>query len=136
MATSNISAVTVGVKRCRPFVLNVMVFSPEDGFKFELAVERDCTAQNDSIWKFVFDLYRLKTDGSGTFDQIVHVSYTGKTSDENTGIQNTLDGVNEDQSDILVNEVHPAAKQFGEDPSDANKAPLAAALSKVATAAL
>jgi hypothetical protein len=136
MATSNISAVTVGVKRCRPFVLNVMVFSPEDGFKFELAVERDCTAQNDSIWKFVFDLYRLKTDGSGTFDQIVHVSYSGKTNDENTGIQNTLDGVNEDQSDLLVNEVHPAAKQFGEDPSDANKAPLAAAMSKVAIAAL
>lgn len=136
MATTNISAVTVGAKSCRPFVLNVMVFSPEDGFKFELAVERGCTAQNDSIWKFVFDLYRLKTDGSGNFDQIVHVSYTGKNSDENTGIQNTLDGVNEDQSDILVNEVHPAAKQFGEDPSDANKAPLATALSKVATAAL
>ena len=115
-----------------------MIWIPErwHGYKFELAVESDCTAQNDSIWKFVFDLYKLKADESGTFDQIVHVSYSGKTSDENTGIQNTLDGVNEDQSDILVNEVHPAAKQFGRDPSDANKVTLAAAMSKEATTAL
>ena len=134
MATA--SVVPIGVKRCRPFVLNVMVFSPEDGYKFELAVERDCTDQNDSIWKLVFDLYKLKGDGNGNFDQLVHVSYTGKGPDENAGIANTLDGVNEDQSDILVNEVHPAAKQFAADPSDANKAPVATAMQKVAVAAL
>lgn len=134
---ANASVVKVGgKKKCKPFVLNVMVFSPEDGFKFELAVERGCTAQNDSIWKLVFDLYKLKDGKSGTFDQIVHVSYTGKTPEENTGIANTLDGVNDTQADILATEVHPAAKEFAADPSDANKAPVANAMKKVAIAAL
>jgi hypothetical protein len=131
---ANASVVKVGPKRCRPFVLNVMVFSPEEGYKFELAIERSCTGDNDSLWKLVFDLYKLKDDRSGHFDQLVHVSYTGTTEDESTGISNTLDGINDNQSDILVNRVHPAAIQFSADPSDVNKTPVAAAMQAVALA--
>ena len=33
------SVVKIGPKRCRPFLLQVMVFSPEAGYKFEVVVE-------------------------------------------------------------------------------------------------
>ena len=75
MASSSISVVPVGAKKCKPFVLQVMVFSPESGFKFEVLVEKDCSASNDPIWKLVLDLYKKQATGSD-FDQIVHVSFT------------------------------------------------------------
>lgn len=120
------SVVKIGEKKCKPFIVEVMVFSPESGYKIEVSVERDCTAANDSIWKIVFDLYKQKADGSG-FDQLVHVSYRGKDQNENQHIQKTLHGVNPAQADSLVNDGFPAQKAFAEDPSDANKAGVARA---------
>ena len=40
---SSISVVPIGAKLCKPFLLEVMVFSPESGFKFKVIVERSCT---------------------------------------------------------------------------------------------
>jgi hypothetical protein len=34
------SVVKVGEKKCKPFLMEVMVFSPEAGYKFEVLVER------------------------------------------------------------------------------------------------
>ena len=59
MANSSISVVPVGNKICKPFLLEVMVFSPEAGFKFKVMVERSCTPEADAIWKLVFDLFRV-----------------------------------------------------------------------------
>ena len=107
MAESSISVVPIGNKVCRPFVLEVMVFSPESGFKFKVMVERSCTPEADAVWKLVFDLYRV----GDTEVQIVHVSFTTGTPVERKAVQlMASEGVKPAQADVLVNEVHPAAK--------------------------
>lgn len=112
-------AVTTGPKKCKPFELEVMVFAPSSGFKIEVKIERSCTPQADAIWKIVFDLYKKKTAGDG-FTQLVHVSYTGGTPVEQKGIQATaIDGVNEDQADVIVTKVGPAVLAL----KDANTMP-------------
>ena len=47
--TTNISVVPIAPqgKICKPFLLEVMVFSPESGFKFKVIVERSCTPTAD-----------------------------------------------------------------------------------------
>jgi len=44
MRYTEISTVFVGSKACRPFLLEVMVFSPESGYKFEISLEYQCAA--------------------------------------------------------------------------------------------
>ena len=99
---------TTGPKKCKPFELEVMVFAPASGFKIEVKIERSCTPTADAIWKIVFDLYKKKAGGN-EFTQLVHVSYTGGTPVEQQGLQTTaIDGVNEDQADVIVTKVGPA----------------------------
>lgn len=108
--SANISVVPVGAKKCKPFLLEVMVFAPESGYKFEVSVERSCTPAAESIWKLVFDLYKKKKTGD-TFDQIVHVSYRADSPVEAKGIESTaVNGVTAEQAKLLVNKVHPAVK--------------------------
>jgi len=106
--STNVSIVPIGKKKCKPFILEVMVFAPEAGFKFEVSVEKSCTPSADALWKLVFDLY--KKNAAGSFDQIVHVSYKAETPVESQIIAATTDGVSSNQADILVNKVHPAVK--------------------------
>ena len=44
-------ALTTGPKKCKPFVIEVMVFAPASGFKIEVLIEKSCTPQADAIWK-------------------------------------------------------------------------------------
>ena len=108
MPKSTTSVVPIGKKVCKPFLLEVMVFSPESGYKFKVVVERTCTPEADAIWKLVFDLYKI-TNGQEV--QIVHVSFTAGAPVEQQAVQKMADeGVTEAQSDVLINEVHPAVK--------------------------
>ncbi len=108
MAESSISVVPIGAKVCKPFQLEVMVFSPESGFKFKVLVERACTPEADPIWKLVFDLFRI-IDGQEV--QVVHVSYTTGTPVEAKAVQAmATEGVKPEQAAVLTNEVFPAAK--------------------------
>jgi hypothetical protein len=108
MANSSISVVPVGNKVCKPFLLEVMVFSPEAGFKFKVMVERSCTPEADAIWKLVFDLFRVMEDKEV---QVVHVSFTTGTPVEQKAVQlMASEGVKPGQARILIEEVHPAAK--------------------------
>lgn len=108
MANSSISVVPIGEKICKPFLLEVMVFSPEAGYKFKVSVERSCTPEADPIWKLVFDLFTV-ADGKET--QIIHVSFTAGATVQQKAVQRMVaDGVKPTQADILVKEVHPAAK--------------------------
>lgn len=108
MPNSSISVVPVANKICKPFLLEVMVFSPEAGYKFKVMVERSCTPEADPIWKLVFDLYRVK-DGNEV--QVVHVSFTTGAPVEQKAVQQMAsDGVKPEQATILIDEVHPAAK--------------------------
>jgi hypothetical protein len=127
------SVVKVGQKRCRPFLLQVMVFSPEAGYKFDVVVEKGCTAENDPIWKLVFDLYKQKRDG---FDQIVHVSFRAGTVEESEGLKRmALQGVSEKQADLLTGPVYDSAKTLEgvSTPTPQHKERIRTSISKVAT---
>jgi hypothetical protein len=129
------SVVKVTKTSCKPFVLEVMVVSPEQDYKFEVLVDKSCVevdGDKRALWKLVFDLYKKSDEGG--FDQLVHVSYRAKNPNEAEAVKNMLDGVTEDQADVLINQVHPAAKQFSETPSEENKTAVVNAMRKVATA--
>jgi hypothetical protein len=121
MPKSTTSIVPITKKICKPFLLEVMVFSPEAGYKFKVDVERACSPQADPIWKLVFDLYRVS---NGQEVQIVHVSFTAGVPVEQQAIQSmATDGVTEAQSDVMINQVHPAVKAIEgvPKPTDAQK---------------
>jgi hypothetical protein len=108
MPASSISVVPIGAKVCKPFLLEVMVFSPESGYKFKVMVERSCTSEADAIWKLVFDLYKVT---AGQEVQVVHVSFTSGSLVEQRAVQlMASEGVKPAQAAVLINEVHPAAK--------------------------
>jgi hypothetical protein len=109
MPASSTSVVPLGKKICKPFLLDVMVFSPEAGFKFHVSVERDCTPTADSIWKLVFDLYKVVAGKPDV--ALVHVSFTSGTPVEQKALQNmATQGVAPAQADALVKTVYPATK--------------------------
>jgi len=116
---SQASVVKIGAKKCRPFILDVMVYSPESGYKAVISVERGCTATNDSIWKFVFDLFKKQKTGTD-FDQLVHVSYKGLNAAENAAIAGMVNGLSDDQADKLP-DLHEASKSFVAEPSHGNQ---------------
>jgi hypothetical protein len=105
---SVISVVATDKKLCKPFLVDVMVFSPESGYKFAVQVERACTPEADPIWKLVFDLYKVTDEEV----QIVHVSYKAQSPIEAKGIQRMAAGVTPKQADLLVKDVHPAARDI------------------------
>ena len=130
MPDNNISVAPVSASSCKPFTLEVMVFSPEAGFKFQVSIERDCLKATDTDpaltkWKLVFDLYKQKAGGSN-FDQIVHVSYTAENPTQEKKVSATAArGINPDQSKQLITKVHPAVKAVADlnslPPDEANK---------------
>lgn len=128
------------IKKCKPFVLQVMVFAPASGFKIEVMIEKSCTPEAEPIWKIVFDLH--KKAGTG-FDQLVHVSFTGGTPVEQKGIAATAaNGINDRQADVIVNEAGPAVLDLKDASTmppaqlEATKKQIVASSKKVATFAL
>jgi hypothetical protein len=132
--TAKISVVNTAKKVCKPFLLEVMVFSPESGFKFKVLVERSCTAEAEALWKLVFDLFEVRTAGANAKEtQLVHVSYTTGTPVEAKAVQlMASEGIKAAQADILINKVHPAAKNVaGSNPTVDQKKKLKQAMSDV-----
>lgn len=122
-------------KSCQPFNLDVMVYSPEAGYKFQLSVDRSCSPTLDPIWKLIFDLYKKNEDGD--FDQIVHVAFTAEAPEEQQGVQSIADnGVSNASAKVLVNNVYPAAKALDgvSNPTSEQKAALHDAMSQASTA--
>lgn len=133
---SKISVVPIGNKVCKPFVLEIMVFSPESGFKFKVNIERSCTEEADAIWKLVFDLYQMK-DGQEV--QLVHVSYTGGTPVEAKAIEQMVaNGVTAKQADTMAKKVYPATKAIkpGKTPTEQQKKDLKKAMAEVVSVEL
>lgn len=126
------NVVKVGQKRCKPFIFEVMVYNPEAGYKAQVQVERGCTATNDSVWKFVFDLYKKQATGTG-FDQLVHVSYRALSKEENTAVVGMIDGLTDAQADKLP-ALHEAAKKFHANPTNDTKTKVLAKARDVVTA--
>jgi hypothetical protein len=133
-STGAVSVVPIGTKICKPFLLEVMVFSPEAGFKFKVVVERSCTPDADAIWKLVFDLFQV-ADGNEV--QVVHVSYTTQSAVESKNVQlMASQGVKPSQAKVLVDEVHPAAKDVigAQNPTPAQKAAVLTSISNAINA--
>jgi hypothetical protein len=132
MPASSTSVVPLGTKICKPFLLDVMVFSPESGFKFHVSVERDCTPTADSIWKLVFDLYKVVAGQPDV--ALVHVSFTSGTPVEQKALQNmATQGVAPAQADALVKTVYPATKAIvgNNNPTPGQKQAIHNAMSQV-----
>jgi hypothetical protein len=132
MPSSSTKVVPVGTKICKPFLLDVMVFSPESGYKFHVSVERDCTPTADAIWKLVFDLYKVVAGQPDV--ALVHVSFTSGTPVEQQAIQNmAAQGVNQAQADKLIKKVYPATKAIAgnTNPSPSQKQAIHDAMSSV-----
>ena len=125
------SVVKIGAKQCKPFILEVMIYSPKSGYKADVVVERGCTADNSSVWKFVFDLY--KKNAAGTFDQLIHVSYRGLTPAENAAIAGMVDGLSDTQTAQLP-ALNAASEDFHNNPTPANQAAVAKAAQTVVNA--
>ncbi len=131
MPKSSVKAVAITDKRCKPFLLEVMVFSPESGYKFKVVVEQACTPEADPIWKLVFDLYRVADDKE---TQIVHISFTTGTGMQDKAVQRmATDGITPAQADLVVTKVHPAARAIEgvKKPTDAQKKRLHDAMDEV-----
>ena len=127
----------IGAKKCKPFILEVFVASPESGYRFELIVEKACSAENDPLWKLVFDLY--KKGSSGEFEQIVHVSFKAIEPQEQKGAESlSVNPVSVETARVLTKEVHPAAKAIAgvNNPTPAQKKKLHDAMSKAALSAI
>ena len=124
-------------KQCKPFKLEVLVASPEAGYKFALFVERACSIENDPLWKLVFDLY--KENAAGSWDQIIHVSFKAVDPKERQGVENMVDGgISVETATILTKEVHPAAKNLSDtpEPTSTQRKELHEALSRAAVSAV
>jgi len=131
-STSSTKVVSIGPKVCKPFLLDVMVYSPESGYKFHVSVERDCTPTADAIWKLVFDLYKVAPGQPDV--PLVHVSFTSGTPVEQQAIQNmAAQGINQAQAGKLINNVYPATKAVAgnTNPSPAQKQAIHDAMSSV-----
>ena len=114
---TKIAAVVSQKKKCTPFLLDVAVMNPEADFKFAISVEKQCSIDNDPIWKLVFDLD--KKNSKGEFVRVVHVSFTASTPQEAAGVKNTsVVGLNKKQADVAIKKVHPAAKKVAAGSTD------------------
>jgi hypothetical protein len=134
---TNVVSVNPNAKTCKPFILEVWAAVPESGYKFDLLVEKSCSAENDPLWKLVFDLYKKNT--AGKYEQILHVSFQALDPKERKGVENmSVNPISFKTATIVVQDVHPAAKALVgvANPTADQKKPLHNAMSKAAVSAI
>lgn len=108
------SIITHTASKCTPFLLRVMVFSPEAGFRFDVTVQRICPADGSTVWKIVFHLFKKQATGSG-FDLIVSVEFEGEASADNKAIETMSNqGVTVPQHRAFRKKVFPATKPLAD----------------------
>lgn len=106
------STITTGVKKCKPFLLRVMIFSPESGYKFTIEIQKACTSKNEPVWKLLFDLYK-KTGGD--FEEVVSVEFVaGDPNDVAKVAAITEEGMKKAQVRAFRDDVFPLVKPFGD----------------------
>lgn len=119
------STITTGAKRCKPFLLRVMIFSPESGFKFTIEIQKACNSNNEAVWKLLFDLYK-KIDGD--FQEVVSVEFVaGDPNDIDKVAAITDEGMTRPQVRAFRENVYPLVKPF----ADSGKPPTAADKKKI-----
>ena len=107
------STVTIRTRKCRPFLLRVMVYSPESGYKFNIEVQKACTASNEEVWKLLFDLYKKIDD---QFVEIISVEFIAGDPNEIERVAAITDeGLKRSQVRAFRDNVYPLAKPIGEE---------------------
>lgn len=110
---SSDSIVTIRTRKCRPFLLRVMVYSPESGYKFNIEVQKACTASNEEVWKLLFDLYK-KIDNQ--FVEIISVEFIAGDPNEIEKVAAITDeGLTRPQLRAFRDRVYPLAKSIGDE---------------------
>lgn len=106
------STLTVTVKKCKPFLLRVMVFSPEAGYKFAIEVQKACTSSNEEVWKLLFDLSKKINNN---FEEIVSVEFVAGDPNYIEKIAAITDeGIKRPQVRAFRDNVFPLVKPFGD----------------------
>ena len=124
MATSS-TIITTSQKKCKPFILRVMVFSPESGYKFSIEVQKACTDKNEEVWKLLFDLSKKINN---EFVELVTVEFvSGDPNDIQKIAAVTDEGMNRAQVRAFRDNVFPLVKPF----ADSGEKPDAAAQKKI-----
>jgi hypothetical protein len=116
------TTITTGGKKCIPFLLRVMVFSPESGYKFTIEIQKACSDQNEPIWKLLFDLHKKIDDD---FVELVSVEFVaGDPNDIKKIAAITEEGMKRPQVRAFRDNVFPLVKPFadgGSQPDAAQK---------------
>ena len=106
------TSITAGGKKCKPFLLRVMVFSPESGYKFTIEVQKACNTKNEPGWKLLFDLFK-KIDSE--FVEIISVEFVaGDPNDIKKIAAITDEGMKKGQVRAFRDDVYPLVKPFGD----------------------
>ncbi len=108
------TSVTTGGKKCKPFLLRVMVFSPESGYKFTIEVQKACTDANEEVWKLLFDLYK-KAAGDIDFVELVSVEFVAGDPNDVTKVAAITDeGMTRPQVRAFRESVFPLVRPFAD----------------------
>src|ERR1700682_1256886 len=100
--------------QCTPFLLKVMVFSPESGFKFDVTIQRTCPADGSTDWSIIFHLYKKQATGSD-FDLIVSVEFQAETPADKQAIETISNqGVTVPQNRAFRKQVYPTVKPLAD----------------------
>lgn len=111
------TSITTGVKKCKPFLLRVMIFSPESGYKFTVEIQKACNSNNEPVWKLLFDLFK-KIEGE--FEEIIGVEFVaGDPNDIKKIAAITSDGMKSAQVRAFRDNVFPLVRPF----ADSGKTP-------------
>ena len=106
------TTITTGVKKCKPFLLRVMVFSPESGFKFTIEIQKACNSVNEPVWKLLFDLHKKI---GAAFQEVVSVEFiAGDPNDIDKVAAITDEGMSRPQVRAFRDNVYPLVKPFGD----------------------
>jgi len=112
------TTITTGGKKCTPFLIRVMVFSPESAYKFTVEIQKACSSQNEAIWKLLFDLYKKNDD---EFVELVSVEFiAGDPNDIKKVAAITDEGMKRPQVRAFRDNVYPLVKPFADSGSKPN----------------
>lgn len=106
------ATLTTTTNKCKPFVLRVMVFSPESGYRFVIEVQKACTDNNEAVWKLLFNLAK-KIDEK--FVDLVIVDFvSGDPNDIKKISSITEEGMKRPQVRAFRDNVFPLVKPFAD----------------------
>lgn len=106
------TTIAVGGNQCKPFQLQVKVFSPESGYRFSIEIQKSCDSKNLPIWALIFNLD--KKTGSD-FQNLISVNFTaGNTTDAKKIATIAESGMTLAQFRAVKEKIYPVAKPIAD----------------------